>query len=351
MIRTVYIENQIASHPRTAEVLARLPDAQQIPCERYQEIFNPKNQSFRLQKQQPALIIAHKTGKRILSAPAGYGIGGEHNYYFSHMLNCIYDCRYCFLQGMYPSANYVLFINYEDFFEAIDQTLSALPKKEAWFFSGYDCDSLALEPITGFVAQVLRFIESRPRACVELRTKSTQIRSLIAAPPNPNVVAAFTLSPAETASRFELKAPALTKRLQAMHRLAHDGWLLGLRCDPLIFDDSFEERYRNLFRQVFSILPINAIHSVTLGVFRMPKRFFHNLIKLYPDEPLFAGPFYNQSSMVSYRDKLEQRLIEFCTKELSLYIEPERVFSCETKVREHSSQIAHNTGTVKTTEQ
>ena len=87
MIHTIYIEHQAIDHPRTEEVLARFPNAQQIRCERYTEVFNPKNHNFRLQKQQPALIIAKKYGKYVLDAPPGYGIRGRHNYYFSHMLN------------------------------------------------------------------------------------------------------------------------------------------------------------------------------------------------------------------------------------------------------------------------
>ena len=46
----------------------------------------------------------------VLKTPDNFTIGFKKNYYFSHMLNCIYDCKYCFLQGMYNSANYVLFI-------------------------------------------------------------------------------------------------------------------------------------------------------------------------------------------------------------------------------------------------
>ena len=33
------------------------------------------------------------------------------------MYNCLFDCRYCFLQGMYNSSNFVIFVNYEDFFK------------------------------------------------------------------------------------------------------------------------------------------------------------------------------------------------------------------------------------------
>ena len=32
----------------------------------------------------------------------------------SHHLNCLYDCRYL-RQGMYPSAHYLMFVNFEDF--------------------------------------------------------------------------------------------------------------------------------------------------------------------------------------------------------------------------------------------
>jgi len=108
MIETVYIEQEIRSHPRVQQILDRVKPAQIIDIERYGEVFNPKSQNFRLQKQNPALILASKHSNFVLPAPPDYTIGSDTNYYFSHMLNCIYDCRYCFLQGMYSSANYFL---------------------------------------------------------------------------------------------------------------------------------------------------------------------------------------------------------------------------------------------------
>ncbi len=113
MHQVIYIEEAVADHPRTKSICARFPKATKVYCKHYGEIFNRKAQNFRLQKKQPALILAHKHKNHVLDAPDGYGIGGRRNYYFSHMLNCVYDCRYCFLQGMYRSANYVIFVNYE----------------------------------------------------------------------------------------------------------------------------------------------------------------------------------------------------------------------------------------------
>jgi len=150
MIDTIYIENEIRQHPRTQEICQRFPNARIIDCERYGEVFNRKVQNFRLQKQRPALILAKKFKQFALEAPLGYGIGAQHNFYFSHMLNCIYDCRYCFLQGMYRSAHYLLFVNFEDFAHSIEEIRSKYPDKEVHFFSGYDCDSLALDQVTKF---------------------------------------------------------------------------------------------------------------------------------------------------------------------------------------------------------
>ena len=119
MIDTIYLEDGVENYSKAKEILSRFPKANVIPCKHYKEVFNPAGQSFRLQKKKPALILAKQTGKLVHQIPPSYGVGGTNNYYFSHLLNCLYDCRYCFLQGMYPSAHYLLFVNFEDFEQEI----------------------------------------------------------------------------------------------------------------------------------------------------------------------------------------------------------------------------------------
>ncbi|MFQ5545474.1 MAG: radical SAM protein, partial [Acidiferrobacterales bacterium] len=266
MIHTIYIEREIADYPRTREICDKFADAARIQCERYGEVFNPKAQNFRLQKQRPALILARKHDGMVLKTPEGYGIGGNHNYYFSHMLNCIYDCRYCFLQGMYRSAHYVLFVNYEDFETAIVSKISEANGEIIWFFSGYDCDSLALEPITGFVEHVLPLFARHPNAFIELRTKSTQVRSLLRTEPLPNCVVAFSFTPKEISAALENGVPPVEKRIDAMVRLQRQGWRLGLRFDPMIYHEDYQAHYRRLFTDLFRRLDTERLHSVTLGV-------------------------------------------------------------------------------------
>ncbi len=328
MIETIYIEEAILQHPRVIDIVGRFPQARKIICSRYGEVFNPKAQNFRLQKQQPALILAEKYKNFALPAPLGYGIGVSKNYYFSHMLNCLYDCRYCFLQGMYQSANYVLFINYEDFQNDIRHLCAEAPDENLHFFSGYDCDSLALEPVTGFAEQFLPFFATLPNAWLELRTKSTQVRSLLNREPLPRCIVAFSLSPDDIAKKVEAKAPSVERRLDALCKLQEQGWQIGLRFDPLIYQSGYQQQYQQFFEQVFSCIDLKQLHSVSLGVFRLPENFFKKVHKLYPEEKIFAGPLVNQQGMVSYKQELEQEMMQFCTQQILTYIPAVKFFPC-----------------------
>ncbi len=330
MIDTIYVEQSVRDHPRARMILQRFSSARVIGCERYGEVFNPRAQNFRLQKHRPALILAEKFKNFVLPAPAGYGIGAARNYYFSHLLNCLYDCRYCFLQGMYQSANYVLFVNYEAFHEEIRRIAAVSPGEPTHFFSGYDCDSLALEPVSRFAASFLPLFRDLPDAWIELRTKSTQIRTLLAMKPVPKAVAAFSFTPEAAAAALEHKTPGPAKRLEAARRLQDRGWSVGLRFDPVIYQTDWQTQYRALFQQVFGRLAVERLHSVSLGAFRLPDAFFRRMSNLYPEERLFAGPLESQAGMVSYRRELEQALLDFCRTEILKYVPGEKFFPCRT---------------------
>jgi spore photoproduct lyase len=336
----LYVEEEILTHPRTLLIRSRFPDDEMIPCARYGEVFNRRAQSFRLQKRRPSLILARKHRNFVLDAPPGFGIPETKSLYFSHMLNCIYDCRYCFLQGMFRSANYVVFVNFEDFQWEIEAKIraarggsggsgangarngDALP---LFFFSGYDCDSLALEPVTRFAATFVPFFARFPDAFLELRTKSTQIKSLLDIDAVPNVVAAWSFTPEEVAEVTEHLTPSVDRRLRAMSRLAERGWRLGLRFEPLIYDRSYRERYRNLFAQVFSTVPVASLHSVSVGPFRLSDSAFRTVVRLYPEEPLFAAPMAEDGGGVTYPRDLEQEMVETVTADLLSHI-PREIF-------------------------
>ena len=329
MIDTIYFEEQVVNHPRTRRLFNRFPHADRIPCNHYKEVFNPSGQNFRLQKKNPALILAKNSGMRIHPVPQTYGIGGTHNFYFSHMLNCLYDCRYCFLQGMYPSAHYLLFINYEDFFADINDLATNHSPQQSWFFSGYDCDSLALESLTGFAESALSFFKANPLAQLELRTKSVATKILENHTPMENVVTAFSFTPQKISDQLENQVPTVANRIQAMKTLADKGWKLGVRLDPIIDCHDFEKHYECLIQEIFEQIPAHAIHSVSFGPFRLPSPFFKKMEKLYPMEPLFAGNLERRGRSVSYAKEVENQRVGACRKLILNHISAEKLYLCQ----------------------
>ena len=328
MIETIYVEEEIYEHPRTLKILSRFKSHRIILIKRFSEIFNHRKQNFPIQKINPALILARKHNSHILEAPKGFGIGGAKNYYFSHMYNCVYDCRYCFLQGMYSSANYVIFVNYEDFDRGIELTIKEHPNEKVTFFSGYDCDSLALENITGFVAHILPLFEKHPTSLIEFRTKSIQIKPFVSTNVINNCIIAYSLMPELISRALEHRTPCVKNRIEVMSLLAELGWMVGLRFDPLIHGRDWKSLYKDLIEYVFGAIPHESIHSVSFGPLRFPKAMYRQIFKLYPDAKLFAGPLDKGSSVVANHPDIEAEMAEFCRQMFANFIPESIVFRC-----------------------
>jgi len=330
MIETIFIENEISEHSVSKRVVAGLPKADLVYIDRYQELFNKRQQNFRLQKEKPALILAKKHENFVLSAPSGFGMNAEKNFYFSHMYNCIYDCRYCFLQGMYSSANYLLFVNYEDFFSSISDTIRENKGTSMTFFSGYDCDSLAFEKITSFAKHSLNFFMNHPEVDFELRTKSLNIKTLLNRRPLSNCIVAFSMSPDKVADALDKKAPSVKKRICALKKLANAGWLVGLRLDPLIFCENWKALYSELIDDILNDIDIKNLHSVSFGPLRYPKKMYNKIASLYPEERLFAFPMQSTGQTVSYGTTIENEMTSFIREQLKKYLPLDKVFQCST---------------------
>ena len=325
MIDTIYYEHDLADHHRVRDVVARYAPERSIACNHYGELFNRSGQDFRLQKQRPALILARKSGKLLYPIPTEFGLGGAHNYYFSHLLNCPFDCRYCFLQGKFASANYVLFVNYEDFMTQIADVCRR-HDDPVFLFSGYDCDSLALEPVTGFAEYFVPRITEIENAVLELRTKSTQIRALTRLEAAANCVVAYTLSPHDVATAIEHGAPSLADRLSAIQSLQAAGWPVGIRFDPILWCDEFESVYGQFFSHVLAAVDPRALHSVSLGSFRLPKSYAKKLARLYPADALLASAHEQGNEQWAYEPTVRDQMLAFSRSCLSPPVAADKIF-------------------------
>lgn len=219
----------------------------------------------------------------------------------------------------------VLFVNYEDFQSEIKHRLTEHPGEEVFFFSGYDCDSLAYEPISRFVTAFLPFFAQHPSAILELRTKSIQIRALMSTPAIPNCIVAFSLAPQQLVAAYEAGTPSLIKRLRAMQALAQAGWQVGIRLDPLIWHADWKAQYAQLIDQL-SILPPSSVHSITLGTLRFPRTVYQNMRRIYPTEPLLVDAMVTDHRTSAFFDPARHRaMLAFCHAQLTTHYAEEKI--------------------------
>ncbi|MEX0322273.1 MAG: radical SAM protein [Puniceicoccaceae bacterium] len=294
-------------HPRTREVLKRFPRSQLIPIDDYQNVFGRSRQDFWRQKASPKLVLAHKKENLLYKGNVFLQGNESPNFcYTAQVLNCPYDCHYCYLQGMYAGANIVAFVNLEDTFRAAEEACATRPdpKRPLHLAISYDTDLLALEGILGFGRDWLRWAESQPDMLVEIRTKSAIHRLLAEFPPVDTVRLAWTLSPDPVARQYEEGAPSLDARIKALKHAADKGWRISICLDPVLMVPGHHRVYSEFVHKLERELPWPQVEQVELGVFRMSSTHFKRMQKR-PGTDLLHYPFEHANNAVSY--KLEER--------------------------------------------
>ncbi len=323
MKKIIYIENEIRDCPRVRSILNKFKKKEVIFINRYTEVFNKKNQSFRMQKTNQAVILAKKHANFINETPKKYTIGNKKNYYFSYMYNCLFDCKYCFLQGLYSSSNFVIFINYEDFFDTIQQKVYELKNTKSTFFSGYDCDSLVYDQKTSFIDKAIDFFSNINGAELEIRTKSNYIKPLMRQSVE-NVIIAFSFTPIRFSKIYERGVPDLQKRINAIKRIISRGWKIGLRFDPFIIYEDCERDYKELFNILSENIPKEYIHSITYGNLRFPINIFKRIEKENVKEKLFLN-LDKDDKFIQQKDK--RFISDFCYKNIPILAKRNLIFS------------------------
>ncbi len=294
----VYIEDDVQDHPVTREILSKLHNPQKITIKHYKDVFCRKNQDFAMQKESVQIILAKKRtsflykGSRMCDS-----FGNENFMYCADIMNCVYQCEYCYLQGMYQSANLVIFVNLEDTFAEIERQLTNEPM---YLCISYDTDLLAIENITGFVAKWIEFARGKDGLTIELRTKSANFNSISKFDPPQNIMLAWSISPSKIIQAYEHKTPSLNSRLNSMNQAIEMGWKVRLIIDPMIHTNDWKTQYSELADLIKKEIQIDKLPEMSVGVFRVPKENLKIMRGIYPNSKLLAYPFTLSESGWSY---------------------------------------------------
>ena len=302
-----------------------------ILIEHYKDFFNRSHQDFATQKKAPSLILAKKTGTLIYKgAPVCQSFGNEHFYYTSCMMNCIYHCDYCYLQGMYPSGHVVVFVNLEDYFAELEALLAEHP---VYLCISYDTDLLALEQTFSFVSRWLSFATKHPDLTLEIRTKSGNpavfktLADLFAGKEHlkKQIIFAWTVSPENLCRTTEHGAASLPLRIKAL-QAAHDaGFSVRLCFDPMIFHGGWKESYSTLVDFIFSSISADILYDASIGVFRISAEYLKNMRKKRPDSAIVQYPYITEEGVAHY-GALSEEMVQYLQTLLLEYLPANKIF-------------------------
>ncbi len=322
----IYIEEAAAEHPRTKAILSHFPNAVQISIADYKNIFNRPRQATPLQKQAPSLILAiGKPPYLYEGAPVCQSFGEEHFYYTSCVRNCPYDCEYCYLQGMYPSGDIVIFVNLEDTLAEVRRTLAKHP---LYLCISYDTDLLALDRLTGFLSEWHALAAECPELTIELRTKSAAVSTLSGLPVLPNVILAVTMSPDEVIARYEHRTPSLSERIALSEYALKEGRPLRLCFDPMMAVPDFRTAYRHMFDRIFAALPAEKLRDVSVGSFRISDDYLKRMRRNRPSA-VTLYPYTLTNGVYHYDERLLKDMTDFAREMLERYIPSSHIFYWE----------------------
>lgn len=319
----IYIEKEAYTHPNTQKILNHFKNSTIIEISHYKDVFNRSKQNFLEQKASPSLILAiKKSGFLYEGAPVCQSFGNTHFYYTSCVMNCLYDCEYCYLQGMYPSGNIVVFVNMEDTFKEVKELLHKHP---VYLCCSYDTDLLALEDIFGYCAKWLDFCKENPELTVEIRTKSANRKFIEENEPCKNFILAWTLSPNAIIKAYEHYTPSLKTRLSTISRAMDKDYLVRLCFDPIIYVNNWKEIYSNLLEEVSNSIHMDKIKDISLGVFRISKEYLKNMRKQRQNSLITLYPYENNNGVAHYGTLSEDMMSYIKTKLLDL-VSSDKIF-------------------------
>ena len=374
----IYVEEKVflneGYRKKAEEIISHFPEAVVVRIGHYKDVFNRHRQNYVRQHEAQALILAVKQGTLVYpGAKVCQSMGNKHFYYTSCMMNCLFDCEYCYLKGMYPSGNMVIFLNLRDIFSEVEALLKEHP---VYLCVSYDSDLMAIEKITGYVSEWINFTNRHPGLTIEIRTKAGNIDfdSLVksndaeaingskmddkadadvghtagtmsfsdavlmgdcgecdkaihgAAIVSPRNIFAFTLSPDYVVRHYEHKTGSPEGRIRSVKKALELGFTVRLCFDPMIFCPGWRNEYGSMMDKVFAEIPVEKIFDFSVGSFRLSEEYLKNMRRNMPDSAVVQYPYENDHGVYHYSQKLTDEMETWMVDRLRKKVPEGKIF-------------------------
>ena len=267
LIKKIYIDESVADSPLARNVRLRaLPGMEIEATSQSAEILNHFRKNGNIEDKHTLLLYPFP-GKFMSFCPGSDGMVCCNYFVINFGYGCLYDCHYCFLQNYLNNPLLTMFANTNDLFAEIDKKIHG-KKFHFRIGTGETTDSLALEPLTGMAEILVNHFAELPNATLELKTKSSNVDSLLGLDHRGHTVISWSVNPPGIVSEVETGTATLEERLAAARKAEAAGYRLAFHLDPVIHFEGWEKQYHDLIDLIFSTVRPDSVAWLSLGSFR-----------------------------------------------------------------------------------
>jgi len=191
-------------------------------------------------------------------------------WHFSPYGFCPYGCKYCYLAGtpgVRFSPSVKIYVNLPEMLTDIDRVASRLATPTA-FYLGKLQDSLALDPLTAYSTVLVPFFAEHTWARLTLLTKSAHVERLLALEHQGHSILSWSVNPPEVSAAFEENVPSIDERLEAMRRVAEQGYPVRAIMMPIIPVEGWRGIYQRFTEHLLQTVPIERLTLGCICIYR-----------------------------------------------------------------------------------
>jgi spore photoproduct lyase len=290
---TIFIDPMSDNDLMTSDISAKFPDIPKITLDSEQLKNHIKEFDLRLlEEYKKRIYLTRQKGKILKSCPGtkryiccGYKILNIGD-------GCIYDCHFCALQDYVNKPFITIYTNIEEVKRELETEFESNPDKIYRVGTGELTDSLAIENIDNYSIELIKIFKPYKKAFLELKTKSTNIESLLKIDAPQNIIISFSMNSNIMAQKYEELAPTVKDRIQAAKICQDHGYMTGFHFDPIFYYPGWKNDYKETLNSLFENINPKRIPWISLGAFRFTSNLKKIINKRFKKNLITKGEFF-----------------------------------------------------------
>jgi spore photoproduct lyase len=316
-IKTLFIDKAIPRNFEIDYMISRLK-TEPLWIENSKIVYDFINEADDpIQKAKETLYITQNKGAVVKECP-GTSYYTCCDYTILHTGTfCTMDCSYCILQAYFHPPVLQYFAGLEILDTALEKTFAK--DKIFRIGTGEYTDSLIWERISLQPKFLVETFARQNNCLLELKTKTTNIESLLDLDHNGKTVMAWSVNTPDIIGSQERGTASLKARLEAARLAESKGYQLAFHFDPMMIYPGCEDQYKHVVKQIFDHVRPENIVWISIGTFRFMPKLKQVIEKRFTNSTIPYGEFIlGLDNKMRYfkplRIKLYQEVIS-CIKE------------------------------------